>query len=84
MAALRSPGEVPKQRCISPTPFSTIRLTVPRQPAWNTPTARRLSVHQNYRQAIGGQNCQQDTRRLSDQAVAGKCRFLGDFGVETQ
>ena len=26
-------GRLPKQRCISPTPFSTMRIAVPRHPA---------------------------------------------------
>ena len=32
-----------------------------------------LCVHQNHRQAIGRENCQQNTRGLRDQAVAGEC-----------
>ena len=35
-------------------------------------------VHQNHRQTIGGQNCEQQARGSSDQAVARETRF-GDF-----
>ena len=55
-----------------------MRFTVPRQPAWKTPTARRFDVHEYDRQAVRGQNCEQQTRGLRDQAVAGETR-LGNF-----
>src|SRR5208282_1652695 len=42
MAATRSSGREPNSSLMRPTPDSTMRLTVPLQPAWKAATARRL------------------------------------------
>ena len=77
MAAFKSRGMVPNQRRISPTPFSTMRLTVPRHPAWKTPTASSLRIDQNDWQAIGGLDAEKNAGCVGDKSVATKVTVRG-------
>ena len=56
-----------------------MRLTVPRHPAWNTPTARLLGIYENDRQAIGSLDAEKNTGRAGDEAIADQ-RFFRHAG----
>ena len=64
-----------------------MRLTVPRQPAWNTPTAR-LRIDEDGRQTICRLNAEQHSWSRRDQPIAGELRCwrridaVDDVGVD--
>jgi len=60
---------------ISPTPFSTIRLTVPPPAGVKHAYSTVLWVDKNNRQAIGSLNRQQQTWGPGDEAISYKLRF---------
>jgi DNA-binding transcriptional regulator YdaS (Cro superfamily) len=68
MAAKMSRADVPKYRRISPTPFSTIRFTVPRQPVQLVVevdgVADEVNPADNRRVIPLGDSCVEDERRL--------------------
>ena len=65
----RSCGREPKARRMLPTPDSTMRLTVPRQPAWKAATTRLLAVGDEDGNAIGGLNGEEQARLGGDLPV---------------
>ena len=70
IAAFRSRGRLPKRRRISPTPFSTIRFTVPTPARVKHAHGAAFRVDENDGQTIGGLNAEQQTRSCGDQAIA--------------